>query len=101
MKLIYFCNLLIICCNSFTIQPTNSLLLKFNSHKQISPHRPYSLTLYQPKKNNNNFNLYKKSLLKIKKNENEDIDTYQYFFPLLAVDLIINFILIYYITNKL
>lgn len=30
MKLLYFCNLFIICCSSFTIQPSNSLLLKSN-----------------------------------------------------------------------
>jgi hypothetical protein len=102
MKLLYFCNLFIISCNAFCIQPTNSLLLY--SSKQICLHIK-----------NNNFVLYKKPLsllspsllnMNLKKNKNNvndnandnandnEIKTYEYLYPLLAFNIIYNLILL-------
>ena len=132
MKLLYFCNLFIISCNAFCIQPTNSLLLY--SSKQICLHIKNNnfvlykkpLSLLSPsllnmnlKKNknkvndNNNFVLYKKPLsllspsllnMNLKKNKNKvndndndndnEIKTYEYLYPLLAFNIIYNLILL-------
>jgi hypothetical protein len=94
MKLLYFCNLFIISCNAFCIQPTNSLLLY--SSKQICLHIK-----------NNNFVLYKKPLsllspslfnMNLKKNNdnanNNEIKIYEYLYPLLAFNIVYNLILL-------
>jgi hypothetical protein len=60
MKLLFFCNLFLICINAFTIQPSIPFLSK--SYKNIQSHSSIFI-------NNNNFHI---TMIKNKKNNNDD-----------------------------
>jgi hypothetical protein len=60
MKLLFFCNLFIICINAFTIQPSIPFLSK--SYKNIQSHSSIFI-------NNNNFHII---MMKNKKNNDDD-----------------------------
>lgn len=89
MKLLYFCNLFIICSNAFIIQPSYNLALKSNSINKYNCNNQLSLI-----KNNNHLknNYYLK-----KNNEDEDDD----FKTNLAINIIYNLILYSYIYYQI
>lgn len=83
MKLIYFCNLFIICSSAFIIQPSYNIALKSTS---INKYTHLSLI-------NNNY-LKKQLLLKKNNDDDNDIDDYK---KNLAINIIYNIILYSYI----
>lgn len=88
MKLLYLCNLFIICCNAFTIQPSYNIALKSNSINKYNCNNQLSFI-----KNNNN---HLKNNYYLKKN-NYDDDIYDENITLLIVNIIYNIILYSYI----
>lgn len=89
MKLLYLCNLFIICSNAFIIQPSYNIALKSNSINKYNCNNQLSLI-----KNNNN---HLKNNYYLKKNNYDDDDIYDENITLLTVNIIYNIILYSYI----
>ena len=87
MKLLYLVNLFIVCTSAFTIQPSNSLMLKSNLNICRCHSLPPSYNFYK------NYQLFKKPTINNFLKKNNDEDNIQ----ILTINLIYNLILYAYI----
>ena len=87
MKLLYLVNLFIVCSSAFTIQPSNSLMLKSNINICRCHSLPSSYNFYK------NYQSFKKPTINNFLKKNNDEDNIQ----ILTINLIYNLILYAYI----
>jgi hypothetical protein len=82
MKIVFYINLFIICCNSFILQPPSILHLN-NKKYSINTYKPITNNILNLKKNNDYDEKYKEDITRLTINLVYNVILYSYIFYLL------------------